>query len=486
MNKICFTEEQLYVINLPDRGDFLIRGGAGTGKTLTAMERALKMKQEHLGARVGFFTFNTALCNDVKARFNEIAGCEHGIEVRTFANYVYHHWFWKRKIDEVYLEQIHRKVMFEVFPSLKEKSEEVQERYLDFFYEEFRWIKGRELKAFEEYSNISRRGRGGEHRFTHEQREKVWNALVRIDQIKFAQNPPVFDWIDRVLYVLRDGNKEFYAAYDHLIVDEAQDFTLADLLLIKRLVKPGGTLMLMADAAQKIYSSGATWKDAGIALQGRGHSFTSNDNFRNTHEVALLGEAFRAQIKDREDFTSVTLPIGHGPIPICYRGNTIDLEMKMLQMLEAFPNQERVVVATHTREDAEVLASKIHQYGFNVHNLMPRGRFLGYLQEKRTIEVSTLHSLKGLQFEHVLLWDISMKNFPITGDDAEDATMLKLLYMSVTRAQKTLTIFAGSSPSFFLTKIPASVLLHHVVETASTQEELDASLSCVTSKIIAA
>ena len=103
------------------------------------------------------------------------------------------------------------------------------------------------------------------------------------------------DWADVALLTLQALQiSPFDAPYDDIIVDEAQDLTLVDLQVIQHLVTPSSSgttvpssMMILADAAQTLYSRGFSWKQAGI--QARGHTGVLRKNYRNTvsNQVAI-------------------------------------------------------------------------------------------------------------------------------------------------------------------------------------------------------
>jgi DNA helicase-2/ATP-dependent DNA helicase PcrA len=54
------------------------------------------------------------------------------------------------------------------------------------------------------------------------------------------------------------------------------------------------------------------------------------------------------------------------------------------------------------------------------------------------VTISTVHKAKGLEWDHVALWNVGSRTFPLREDEPEE---YRLLYVAVTRAKDTLTIF---------------------------------------------
>jgi superfamily I DNA/RNA helicase len=67
------------------------------------------------------------------------------------------------------------------------------------------------------------------------------------------------------------------------------------------------------------------------------------------------------------------------------------------------------------------------------------------------IVVTNYHQLKGLEFDHVVIFGLDDKTFPdryldkVLADDIkeEENTLRKLLYVAMTRAKESLTIVGG-------------------------------------------
>ena len=153
----------------------------------------------------------------------------------------------------------------------------VLQRDEKFFEEEIRRvIKGLGMKSVEEYKVVERYGR--KTALSTKQREAVWRVYEayqrRLGQAK------LHDWSDFAPAVLDTLLVQpVDDPFDDIIVDEAQDLTPVDLRVIQQFVRPSSgeimgpvsSVMILADAAQTLYSRGFSWKQAGI--QARGHCY---------------------------------------------------------------------------------------------------------------------------------------------------------------------------------------------------------------------
>ena len=84
---------------------------------------------------------------------------------------------------------------------------------------------------------------------------------------------------------------------------------------------------------------------------------------------------------------------------------------------------------------------------------------LSIKKERKGISFITMHSAKGLEYDHVFLPDINEKIVPhkkaISPEQIEEER--RLLYVAMTRAKKRLEILSSSRPSFFLEKLASSL-----------------------------
>ena len=143
------------------------------------------------------------------------------------------------------------------------------------------------------YQATARAGRGTADRVTAQDKELLWAVFEAYNAGLAARNR--IDWDDAILRALEIAERpSFTPPFTHIVVDEAQDLTFAQLALISRLVSPEmHSITLVADSAQRIYQSGFSWSDTGLNVRGR--SFEFRHNYRNTRQIAdaagsLLGK----------------------------------------------------------------------------------------------------------------------------------------------------------------------------------------------------
>ena len=107
--------------------------------------------------------------------------------------------------------------------------------------------------------------------------------------------------------------------YDFVMIDEAQDLSLIKLLVAKALAKRSMTIA--ADFAQKIYSTGFTWKELGLEIRGNA-SQKLGETFRNTLQIAKLATGLSSRNTEEKDEDYITppkvFPTREGPKPMLF------------------------------------------------------------------------------------------------------------------------------------------------------------------------
>jgi len=246
--------------------------------------------------------------------------------------------------------------------------------------------------------------------------------------------------------------------YEHVLVDEAQDFPTPALQLCVRLLADQSTsLLVVADAAQNIFRNSFTWKAADINASGR--TRVLNIGYRNTREVLEFAHNFLikggnvrldagAEATDESAVIPPVLSSRHGPVPLFLISESPPLEC--LRIAEHCA--ERIAKGS-TPGSIAVLYGASRAAGFDwlvtLKKAFDRGGIpyrwatdpndrsgkdtLGADPDK--VVVSTIHSAKGLEWRHVVL-------FAIFDDRPEfdRSVNRRLIYVGMTRATEELAI----------------------------------------------
>lgn len=274
----------------------------------------------------------------------------------------------------------------------------------------------------------------------------------------FTTNPELGGRASAALAALDEPTAHAVGRFDHVLVDEGQDFPTSALHLCVRLLAQGSaSLLVVADAAQNIFRNNFTWKAAGINASGRTRVLSVG--YRNTREVLEFAHNFLIRGgdvrldagADATDESAVIPPIlstRHGPVP--------------LFLLSDSPQLECVRIAEHCAEriakgsspgSIAVLYGASRAGGFDWLSTLPKAfDRLGVPYRWATdpndrtgkdtlgadpgrVVLSTIHSAKGLEWRHVVL-------FAIFDDrpESDRSVNRRLIYVGMTRATEELAI----------------------------------------------
>ncbi len=221
----------------------------------------------------------------------------------------------------------------------------------------------------------------------------------------------------------------------HVIIDEAQDFGMMAYQTLSYCLR-GCTYTIMGDVSQNIhFGSGLNdWEELkALILTGDYDSFeTLKKSYRNTVEIS----EFAAEILRHGSFPVYPCePISRHGDPVREEVCNEEKEMlqKTVQILGKWQEKGRETIAVICRDGREAEA-----VGQEIRKVIPGVKSsLDTLEFGNGIMVLPVEYTKGLEFDAVLLYNPSGKNYP-----AEDA-YVKLLYVAATRALHELTVVCG-------------------------------------------
>jgi superfamily I DNA/RNA helicase len=442
--------EQLRILQLPLKGPVLIKGSAGSGKTTLAVARAQHLANsvpDLFGPNsVGVFTYTNPLVNFV-ATLIGTGPQNRAILVKTFHSFAYRfiRLYRRGKVATV-LDNERLSIISSVLSSMRLGGKQrIFEKPVDFFSEEIRWLKGRRILDLDTYVKTPRTGRGHADKVTMSSKQDIWQVFEHYRKRLADSGSLDFDDYALVMLDIIDSDVTFAAPFTHVVVDEAQDLSQAQLLAISKLVKPEhNSISLVADTAQMIYRSGFSWSALGFQVRG-GRSVELKINYRNTRQIAEAALSL-LQKEGSNDYTIQILPTREGPKPrlmLVPRGQTLATVMGVVSSFVI--KNESCVVLHRSRKGL----GEVHGY---ISKHLPVTRI-----ERRTktinpgcgLYATTMHSVKGLEFDHVVLVEVNEGVIPsLSGVDTDDVAGMisverNLLYTSMTRARLTLTLIAS-------------------------------------------
>ena len=508
LKPIILKGEQKRVLFLQVTEPIQIKGVAGSGKTTVALYRAKHLldTQSNLfqEAKVAIFTYNKTLVKYINAITPYISGGyqadsdeikptkPQGINVfvTNFHKWAYH-----------FIEQngilLHKivdgKRVFKTISGVnqtnlltaikaKYSTHNIANKTVDFFLEEISWMKGKAFQSKEEYFDAKRTGRGTSDRVTKADKEIIWNIYIDYNNQLRTNDQVDFDDYALLCLTIITSNPNFTKPFTHIIVDEAQDLSKAQILVISQLVsEETKSISIIADAAQRIYKSGFTWGEVGLNVRG-GRTIEFKKNYRNTVQIARAALSLLDKEDDKSDFTTVeTARKGEEKPIVGYFQNREEQCTYLLQelnKLKASDNISSTVILHRSRSGLNSIESFLAKNGYDTQILL-NSEDIDF--ESESIKICTLSSVKGLEFENVFIIDLNDDVIPYppgfidTDDEFHISTERRLLYTSMTRARERLYLLSSGNPTRYLSEIDEN-LLDKIGNKSALEIDLDDDL----------
>jgi len=241
---------------------------------------------------------------------------------------------------------------------------------------------------------------------------------------------------------LREAAKhpEKLGLIDYAFVDEAQDLAPCDLAAIKHCTRC--CVVLAGDSDQSLYRSGFGFRRAGIDISGRTRILKTN--YRNTVQIHELAERYRALIPG-QDTENAPEAFRVGPPPELIEAKTEDELLELLcariGLFTGHLGYEAGNIAVFAPREAELqkLEQVFADCAIPAKNIKAEDFDFGDLGRVR---LSTLHSAKGLDFPVVLLYLPHMLPPDQTWEpELAERLHRNLIYVAMTRALDQLSVF---------------------------------------------
>ncbi len=475
------TEEQKDCINYPSNKNLLVRGVAGSGKSLVIVNRAIlfarKARAKGKPAKIVIYTFVNTLVDYMMEVIERGEDVSDDITVKTLDSEIvglYRNVI-GGKLKGLYdSRQKELDAVADEFNKKYPKNRFFKKEMRQFLMDELAWMKQHMIKTMKDYEDTPRKGRGSV-RISKKNKQLIFETYQKFYISLVLHNEANFDAICEELYEARE-KIPVERKYDLVLIDEAQDLPLNKLLIARELA--GIALTIAADFAQKIYRTGFTWKEVGIDIRGQA-SKKLHGTHRNTRQIALLANSLLSHNSelakmDEDEYVPPELPEEQGPEPVLVyeqsyaqeREDVVSLINKILQKQPDFT----VAVLGRDFDAVKKIKTWLNK------------EFIPYQEIKKNndykilepgVKVVTYHSAKGLEFDHVILPFLDDGIFPYKHDDREEAIdeetnedimnrERNLLYVGMTRARSMLYMFAcdGSEadPSPFINEMDEELM----------------------------
>lgn len=479
-------------------GSSRVFGGAGTGKTVVAVHRANNLalravpNQEpgERAPRVLLTTFTKGLAQGLKSQLNALNSRypeaanpgEDGIWVDNVDAVV-------RQVltlaspaeTEAATERVLGVPASRVRPYLERDAAQVWETALEsasdelprsianrtFLQQEYEGVVlAGKITSQAEYLKVARTGRGTP--LSRKQRKLVWAVIESVMQTQAVDGQlfwPTMSAVGAEVLNVRYENGDG-SLFDHVVVDEAQDFNAGHWRFLRACVAEGpNDIFIAEDSHQRIYGQPLTLSRFGISTRGRA-SCRLTLNYRTTKEnleyalQILVGEEGLSYLDAEGETDSVAgyRSARTGPRPYLVRVGSEDQEFDVAEhFISRWMDSDRDVhigVMCRTRGQISRVVSGLADKGIDAVATRNAER-----ASHEQVSVMTMHGAKGMEFTHVLLMGVGKELMPLrfrlkdlSEEDAREALQRErsLLYVAASRARDELVITATGEPSELL------------------------------------
>ena len=428
-----------------DSGDYLIKGSAGTGKTLVllhALERYMGSAQPRLDLgqpqKIVLLTYTNTLVKYSRYLAHIVGRNETDIMISTADSQLFG--ILKTVVHGAWIDFKAPACLIGEYNATSFLSD----AELGMEIEDVIWGN---LINREEYLEKHILRRGMKQPLSAQQRELVWSIQEKLRENLIAAKRYTRNLACAIVLKAMESDPEAITLRcDRIFIDEAQDLSTAIIRCMKQLSVKGA--VLAADDGQSIYKIGAQYQRAGLAIAG--HTRILRSNFRNTRQIHELAERFLAAgaaFPSQDERGALANREGPGPELVTAKSEAELLEHLMryvtLATLRLGYDPENIGILTPSNASVDLIKTRLAGIGRSAASIKDE-KF--DFTSPGIIRLSTLHSSKGIEFPVVFIYAPSLKS---TGDFDEKTSLAmqrNLLYVALTRAMDNVVVFTLEEP----------------------------------------
>lgn len=316
------------VVDRSFNGPARVTGSAGTGKTVVALHRAVRLARASPTARVLLTTFSAPLAAALDRRMAALSGATPGAAARVTVSPV------RAVADELFQLAFGRRAT----PASDEQVQDVVTKAaaaagdlgypLRFILSEWRHVVDAwQIVDVDGYATVPRLGR--KSRMSAGQRERLWPVFAAARASLTRRG--LLTWSQVFAEVTAHYATRAAKPFDHVVVDEAQDLGVPELRLLAA-IAPAGTdaLFFAGDAGQRIFQQPFSWSALGVDVRGRASTLTVN--YRTSHQIrGMADKLLPGAVQDVDGVTdqrSRTVSVFEGPVPELGRFASAEAEVQ--------------------------------------------------------------------------------------------------------------------------------------------------------------
>ena len=250
-------------------------------------------------------------------------------------------------------------------------------------------------------------------------------------------------------------------SYDYIIVDEAQDFSSEDILMMK--AHANKALLLYGDSAQQLFRFLKDKKTANMEELKLVTGFPDDQlvfNHRLPKKIAAIAEYINSEFDELQD--RCTNEGREKPYILRY-GSFYEQLDKVMEIIKN-RNLEDVGILFSTNDQVKEADLYLKQRGYTVESKIREDIELNF--NSANPKLMTYHSSKGLQFEAVFLPECC--DGPSASDLEREKTKKNALYVALTRTYQSLYIMYSSELSSYFDAVPT-----YLYETSINNAEVE-------------
>ena len=455
---IFLHPNQLGLVERNYNGPARVSGSAGTGKTVVALHRAAYLTNSNPDARVLLTTFSDALANLLRAKLQLLIHQEVESEGEIAVD----------SLDAVGI------TLYEVTfgPPLLAPQETIVALVDDtaskegtnfsraFLLTEWeRVVDAWQLDTWDQYRDVARIGRY--RRLSETQRKALWPVFQRVKSD--LQGQGLVTKAEMFGRLTQEIERLEHTPFDHVVVDEAQDVSVAQLRFLAALAgNRANGLFFAGDLGQRIFQQPFSWKELGVDVRGR--SQTLRINYRTSHQIRTQADRLLdpsiSDVDGNLEERKGTVSVFNGPQPAIQVAEDEEAESTAVsdwltaRISEGLqPGEISIFVRSIDQIKRAVAAVTQSRLPYSILDDDMDA-------EEGCLTVGTMHLAKGLEFRAVVVMACDSEVIPLQtrvesiADEADLEevynTERNLLYVACTRARDHLLVTGVEPVSEFL------------------------------------
>lgn len=424
--------KQMEILYLRDDKNLLIKGSAGSGKSLLTIYRSIWLSLKYPDKKVLILTFNKAVNKKMKLDLIDI--CRNiGIEAPENIMIKTYHALCLMTLKEIlpltgssHISDVNQDVSdftyidsenkYEKSNIIKRIIEELKASKPDciaykrpefVFEDEISWIQRMNIRSLEDYVAAERIGRQSA-RITRADRPDFYEVYVRYKQfLKQKDGYNVFDYedigdiLESSLMLLRETNASYINnLFDFILIDEFQDFSINMLKSLQSVVTDDGILNLFGDVKQSVFGKRISMKRIGFTDFS---SYNIEQNYRNSKEISLyaskIAESPYLNIDDELYVKTLNSNRVTGNEPyICSFDSNYKQMNWLKEIIKSLSNEETAILAH--KKNINYIKTALNNEKIDYEEINNR---YNENSSKCNVLLATVKQVKGLEFKNVII-----------------------------------------------------------------------------------